>query len=316
MQNRDQANQQLVHIIKNGNPTSVNSRKIWRETEKRLQEKQIQYAVYNTEYAGHAKEIANEVLNKYRTRTVLLVVGGDGMIHEVINGAASYPHAVIACIAAGSGNDYARGIQKIRNVSEITQLLNKSDHHTDVIDIGEIQYKNQKIFFVNSLGLGFDASICKAVNGSKQKKHFQKWKLGKFIYLYYLFRQLFIFQPFPLQIEADGKKKTYNKVWFIVVANQPYFGGGLKIAPAASVHDGKFHVIVVSNIPSFLFLLMFATVFWGGHLKMSKYVEQFTCSRIHMATEENVPIQADGEIVGYSEADAKIVPERLQVISK
>lgn len=315
MQNRD-SDHHFIYVIKNGNPASVNSKKIWQETEKYLQEKQIQYSVYNTEYAGHAKKIAEQILKSHQEKTILLIVGGDGTIHEVINGAASYPHAVVACIAAGSGNDYARGIQKIRNVKQITELLHVAEQSAIAIDLGQVQANDEELYFVNSLGLGFDASICKAVNESKRKKHFQNWKLGKFIYIYYLLRQLFIFKPFPLRIEVDGRKKEYEKAWFIVVANQPYFGGGLKVAPDASDHDGKFHVIVVNNIPSFLFMFMFVSVFWGGHLKMTKWVEQFTCKKIHMKTDKEVPIQADGEIIGYSDVYVKVIPEKLKVVSK
>ena len=316
MQNRDTASNDYIYVIKNGNRSSVNSRKIWRKTEGILQGKRLRYHVYNTEYAGHAEKIAEEILKRHTTRTILLVVGGDGTLHEVINGAARFAHAVVAIIPAGSGNDYARGVQKVLNIKQVIQLLNEHDASASDIDLGQMQYKEEEMFFVNSLGLGFDASICKAVNESKQKKIFQKWRLGKFIYLYYLFKQLFLFQPFHLHIEVDGRRKEYKKVWFIVVANQPYFGGGLKVSPDASINDGRFHVIVVHNIPSFLFLLVFSTVFWGGHLKMSKWVESFTCQQIYMMTEKEVPIQADGEVIGNSEVLAKVAPKKLRVISK
>ena len=315
MQNRDTARSEYIYVIKNGNPSSFSWR-IWRETEKVLQGKYLRYHVYNTEYAGHAEKIAEEILRGQTKRTILLVVGGDGTLHEVINGAARFPHAVVACIPAGSGNDYARGIQKVANLEQVIQLLDESDDSASNIDLGQILFKEEKSYFVNSLGLGFDASICKAVNESKQKKLFQKWKLGKFIYLYYLFKQLFLFKPFPLHIEVDGRRKDYNRVWFIVVANQPYFGGGLKVSPDASVNDGKFHVIVVHNIPSFLFLLVFSTVFWGGHLKMVKWVDSFICRQIYMMTEKEVPIQADGEVIANSEIFAKVAPKKLMVISK
>ena len=316
MQNRDVVSNEYIYIIKNNNPSSVNSRKIWRKTEVMLQEKRLNYHVYKTEYAGHAEKIAEEILKANSKRTILLVVGGDGTLHEVINGAARFSHAVVACIPAGSGNDYARGVQKILNIKQLIQLVNEPDEFVTNIDLGLMYYKDQESYFVNSLGLGFDASICEAVNESKQKKIFQKYKLGKFIYLYYLFQQLFLFQPFPLHINIDGRMTKYKKVWFVVVANQPYFGGGLKVAPEASTNDGKFHVLVVHSIPSFLFLLVFATVFWGGHLKMSKWVDQFTCRTIRLMTEKEVPIQADGEVIGNSEVSAKVAPKKLKIISK
>jgi len=307
--------QEHVYVIKNGNPASLNSQQVWKRAEKILKKEAILYSVFVTKYAGHAKVIAEDLLRETSIRTLLLVVGGDGTMHEVINGAAPYPHAIVACIPAGSGNDYARGVQKTLNVKEAIKLIQKPDEASR-IDLGQMQSKGNKCYFMNSLGLGFDASICEVVNRSKWKPQFQKWKLGKFIYLYYFLKQLFIFKPFSLQVEVDGRHEEYDHVWLIVVANQPYFGGGLKVSPNSTTNDGKFHVLVVNNLSARMFLLVFATIFWGGHLRLSKWVRHFTCNEIKLETEQTVPIQADGEVIGDSIISAKIIPKKLLVTSK
>lgn len=303
-------NDSPIYFIKNKNTSK--SDLVWKFVEREINRHGIAYVFYETEYEGHAKAIAEEILRTTTTNTLIVAVGGDGTVHEIVNGAASFSHAVVACIPAGSGNDYSRGIQNSTSFRDVLDMIQKRKDISS-IDMGEFVYEGERRHFINSLGIGFDASISKAVNTSKWKKRFQTLKLGKFIYLYFFIQQLFSFNTFELQTVMNGKTRHMKKVWFLVVANQPYFGGGIKISPQASVKDGKLHVIVVRDLSPFMLLLVFASVFWGGHLKL-KWVESFVCEEIHISTKEHIPIQADGEHIGYSSIRAKILPSSLRII--
>lgn len=302
-----------VHFIKNGNRETTKSTKVWNQVEKLVKMRDISYSFYETEYPGHAKEIAESILKQTTNNTIIAAVGGDGTIHEVINGSIKYPHAIVVSIPAGSGNDYARGIQQSISIKDAVQLL-ESNNESTAIDVGEMQYKGEKRNFINSVGIGFDASITKAVNRSKWKKRFQLFKLGKFIYFYFFLKQLFFFKTFDLKTVIDGQTKHFRKVWFLVIANQVYFGGGIKISPVSSVKDRKLQVIVVKDVSPLMFLMVFATVLWGGHTKL-KWVKTYTCEEISFNTNQSIPIQADGENIGYSSLSAKILPGALNVFS-
>ena len=309
--NKDTA-EEVVHVIKNGNPDSKNSRSVWKKARRELEGMGIAYTLYETQYPGHAKEIAEDILAATGARTVIAVLGGDGTIHEVVNGAQAFPHAVLVAIPAGSGNDFARGIQKSVKWKDSIALLKKGNIE-EKVDLGEAVCGGRTFHFVNSIGMGFDAAISTAVNRSKWKKLFQALKMGRFIYLYFFLKHLFLFKTFTLQAEVDGERMEFSDVWFVVAANQPYFGGGMKIAPASKGNDHKLHVMIVKDVTAIQFLLVFATVLWGGHTAL-RWVKTFTCTQISVDTgNEAVLIQADGELVGHKACDVKILPGALNV---
>lgn len=303
-----------IYFIKNGSPHSSKSNKVWKKAEQLINQQALSYSVYETDYPGHATVLTNQILQATHNDTIIVAIGGDGTIHEVMDGAVKYPHAIVVCMPAGSGNDYVRGVQGTSSLQEVLSTI-MQQKAPSVIDMGQLMYEGKKSHFVNSLGIGFDASIAEAVNESNWKKRFQMFGLGKFVYLYFFIKMLFTFRTFQLKTRVDGHIRFYKNVWFLVAANQPYFGGGIKVSPNSSPTDGKIHVIIVNNISSLLLLLVFVTVTWGGHLKL-RWVESFTCNEIHIWADGDgeVPIQADGEHVGYSTISAKIVPKAVRVI--
>ena len=301
-----------IHVIKNGNPDAKNSQAVWKQVMRELEGKRIAYTLHETRYPGHAKEIAEDILTATGARTVIAVLGGDGTIHEVVNGIRPFPQAVLVAIPAGSGNDFARGIQGSAKWKDSIALLD-GEHNGEKADLGEADCDGRTIHFVNSIGIGLDASICGAVNRSKWKKRFQAIRMGRFIYLYYVLKELFLFKPFTLKAEVDGKYMEFSNVWFMVAANQPYFGGGMKIAPEARGDDHKLHVLIVKDVSPFIFLLVFATVLWGRHTGL-RWVNAFTCTSIAVDSEDSsVPVQADGELIGHKACAVKILPGAVNI---
>src|SRR5690606_30943097 len=119
--------------------------------------------------------------------------------------------------------------------------------------------------FVNNAGFGFDAYIAHAVNKSSLKSVLNRVKLGKLSYLLATVVGLFRFKRFNAKIEADGREYEFNDVWFIVICNQPYFGGGMKISPRSNTSDRKLELTVVNQLSRMKLLAVFLTVFWGKH---------------------------------------------------
>ncbi len=219
-----------VFFIINPQAKSQESKKIWGKIEKELIDMKHPYQAFFTEYAGHAEELTRQILTKTKMECVICAVGGDGTLHEVVNGAVSFPQAIIANIPAGSGNDYARGLQKTKNASQALEtILENVDYR--LIDYGVYQNGTSKRTFINSLGIGLDAEIVHEVNGSKWKSIFNSLKIGKLVYLYSFIQKILTFNPFDLRAEIDNQDHEFHQVWFMVVANQPYFGGGIKISP-------------------------------------------------------------------------------------
>ncbi|WP_163101181.1 diacylglycerol/lipid kinase family protein [Peribacillus alkalitolerans] len=126
--NKDQLERPLFFII-NPYAKSQESMKIWRKVEKELEDAKRPYQAYFTKYAGHAEELTRQILKETNVESVICAVGGDGTLHEVLNGAISFPQAIIANIPAGSGNDYARGLQKTKNASHALATILKNEDY-------------------------------------------------------------------------------------------------------------------------------------------------------------------------------------------
>lgn len=107
---------ETVYFIVNPMAGNGESLKVWKKAEKILQSKAVPHEVFFTREKGHALRLTKEILSGTKQDTRMIAVGGDGTINEMINGAIGFPHAIIGSLAAGSGNDYVRGIQKTESV--------------------------------------------------------------------------------------------------------------------------------------------------------------------------------------------------------
>lgn len=305
-------NDTLYFIV---NPMAGNeeSLKIWKKAEEILNSKAVPHEVFFTEEKGHALRLTKEILSGTNQETRMIAVGGDGTVNEMINGAIGFPHAIIGSLAAGSGNDYVRGIQKTESVEEALSLF--QDNAFSAVDIGQFETNGKVGYFINSLGMGIDAEISAEADRSPLKKWFNFVKAGKLIYLFIFIKKIFSYQPSCMELIIDGNRHLLKKVWFIVIANQPYFGGGMKISPMSKLDDGRLNVIVVHDITMLKLLTVFITVLWGGHLNI-KNVDSFSGERIKMKNHGSVKIQSDGEIVGMGEVAAVVLKEKIRVMFK
>lgn len=306
-----------IYFIVNPNAKNGSCREIWRNIEKDLSASKISFLAFFTEYPGHAKEIAATLAQKSSGKSAVVVaVGGDGTLHEVVNGVAGYPHITLGFIPGGSGNDFSRGFAIPKNPAEALQLLIRNvcePGHS--IDIGKIQHNGlQETYFMNNMGVGFDAVVSKEANESEMKRHLNRLSLGRLVYVYILIKKLLTHKCTPVELTVDGNVYKYDAAWFVTVSNQPYYGGGMKIAPAALADDGFLDVTVVHSISRWKLLLIFISVFWGKHT-LFKEVEQFTGKSIGIKTPLNVLTHADGEVIGFAPLNIQACPNALHIFS-
>jgi diacylglycerol kinase (ATP) len=302
------------------NPAAKNGRckKVWKRLEKVLRKKHISYEVFFTEKQGDGKQIARQIVESTSETAAIIAVGGDGTVHEVANGVFPFKHGIVGYIPAGTGNDFSRGI-RIPNhprkaLEHILLLLKK--HCFSTYDIGQFAGPHvQEGMFVNNLGCGFDAKISRKVNRSKLKSLFNRLSLGKFVYVFYLVKELIFYKPAKVVLQIDGEKHLFERTWLVTISNHPYYGGGMKIAPSAKSDDSLFHIIVVDQISRLKILLLFVTVFWGGHTKM-KEVKVFAGKHIHIHTSSLLPLHADGENIGSGSVTVCVQENALSVIAQ
>ncbi|MRX72703.1 YegS/Rv2252/BmrU family lipid kinase [Bacillus lacus] len=308
----------LVFII---NPAAGNGRGAgtWRKVKKILDRDGVQYRSFQTEYQGHAEILARQIasLGNHRLQSIT-GIGGDGTIHEIINGLSEYEHIHVGYIPAGSGNDIARGFKTSKKPAKALKNILKQHNKGKcrVFDGGRLSldhFGNHRLF-LNSAGIGLDAAVTAAASQLPFKNMLNKANLGYLSYAAALLHTLQSFQPCNMEAVIDGNSFQFEKVWLIAVANQPYYGGGMKIAPQAVPTDGLLHITVVKEIPKWKLLLLFVTVFTGKHTLL-KEVEILTCKEIFLRSEVPLPVQADGEIAGETPVIVSVLASRMNLLT-
>lgn len=299
------------------NPAARNglSRKTWLKVAHQLHG--ISYILKETQYKGHAAILAKEIGQSTDRPILLIAVGGDGTIHETANGVFGMPHVTVGFIPAGSGNDFAKGFKLPEDPSLAAEMIRKyAGMAGTLFSCGRFEAKDSEAgIFVNSLGAGFDAVISEKANASNLKKWLNYLSLGKLIYVYYLLAELFFYRPMKAELCIDGKSMEFDDVWFITIANQPFYGGGMRIAPFADPQEVTLEIVVAHRLSRVKLLFVFVAVFWGGHIRF-KEVAQLTGSDVTVTFEQPVPFHADGEPSGVTPLSIGAIPNSWRVLQK
>lgn len=304
----------MYYFIVNLQARNGRCQRVWRTIEDQLEELSVPYQVYFTEYQGHAVELTTSIIHEANANSIIIVVvGGDGTLHEVVNGAVHRSNISIGFIPGGSGNDFSRGFQIPKNPKDALALILEGRFQT-VVDTGKICMGEEQSYFINNMGVGFDATICKEVNQSKLKAKLNRLSLGSLVYAIVLIKLLFTYKCSDMRVNIDGLEKSFENVWFVTIANQIYFGGGMKISPEASVTDGLLDLTIVQNLSRWKLLFVFITVFWGGHTQFRE-VKTFTGKSISIYGDEQVLIHADGEVIGKAPVKVDVCEHSLRVLA-
>ncbi|GGE19374.1 diacylglycerol kinase [Marinithermofilum abyssi] len=284
------------------NPVAGNGRgqKVWRQLKKIMDERQIPYRVLFSEQAGHAEELARRAVLRSDVKSVI-AVGGDGTVHEVGNGLVG-SIMPMGFIPAGSGNDFALAHRIPANPGQALERI--LQHQVRRVDTADIDGKTM----IGFAGIGFDGRVAEAVNLSS----FKRW-LGKLNYIWGALRVLRSFEPAQVSVSIDGKKIDVGGVWLIAVANNPYYGGGMKICPFAVNDDGKLDICCVNNLSRHQFLKIFPTVYKGVHIHHPS-VTMRQGKEIIIDSDTRMVIHADGEVIGETPLTVTVRPRSLSIL--
>lgn len=289
------------------NKVSGNGRalKIWDQIEKMLKEKNVYYCVRFTQKSKHATILVQELISKENV-TVIVAVGGDGTIHEVINGLVG-TNIPLGVIPAGSGNDFSRGLGvPLKHDEALERILSGKPK---IIDIGYIN----STYFCTVAGIGFDGEVAQATNVSMYKKFLNFIRMGQLSYIISALNVLFRFKPMDISIMIDKTHYKIQKVWLVAVANLPFYGGGLVICPKAKSDDGLFEICIVQGMSKWEFVRLFPLAFNGNHTS-SPSVQIIKGKELEIYSPTPLLIHGDGEVIGQTPARIRIEPCALYVI--
>jgi YegS/Rv2252/BmrU family lipid kinase len=263
-----------------------------------------------TEAPGHAIELARAAAkNGY---DMVVSVGGDGTINEIVNGlyaSGNIKDATLGIVSTGTGSDYIRTIGIPRRYEEACQCLLKPRKLT--VDLGVVEYSSngQKAerLFVNFAGMGFDAEIVRRTT--------QQFKaLGSLpAYLMGLLTTLVSYRNRDISLTVDGETVA-QRVCTVVMNNGRYGGGGMFTAPDASINDGYFDVLIVGDMSKPDLLWSLPRIYKGTHLTHPKVTMKKAKEIEIQSFGGRMQLQADGELLGQVPARFRILPSALNVI--
>jgi YegS/Rv2252/BmrU family lipid kinase len=264
-----------------------------------------------TVYPGHAIELAKQAGEQ--GYDMVIAMGGDGTVHEVINGIMQIPEdrrPVLGVVPVGSGNDFAHGIQASRKPTEaLTRAL---DGKASAVDLGLMTDEHQrKEYFDNTLGIGFGAVVT-------IRSHRLPLLRGFLMYLTSVIQTIILdHNPMTMQIEMDDQKWEQSVI-YLVLCNGPREGGGFLIAPEAKIDDGILNYAMITNVSRPMMLRIVPEVMKGTHGRF-KQVRMGTCKKFTLSANRPLYIHADGEIFTGPGTDLRkvsfeILPNALQVV--
>jgi YegS/Rv2252/BmrU family lipid kinase len=278
------------------------------EVERVLADGGLDYRIVRTTHPGHATQTAREALaggERY-----LVAAGGDGTIHEVVNGmlAGDRPvaaDAVLGVLASGSGCDFVRSFGLPGDAVEGARHL--AGDAVWRIDIGKLTCAagpGQAVrYFPNIAEAGLGAAV---VARAARLPGF----LGPAKYFCGFWLTLPGFRPGAVRLDADGQAFQWN-AYNVVVANCRFYGGGMQISPKSEPDDGALDILVMVGPKSDAFTTL-PKVYRGSHLPHRDIVElRAGCVRIE--TDPPFPVEADGEVVGTTPVTFEVIPRAIQV---
>ncbi len=256
---------------------------------------------------GEAQELAAQAAKDDRH---IIIVGGDGSVHEAVNGILSTGRRVpLGIVAAGSGNDYAWNTLKLPRDPAAAIERAFSGHLVDS-DAGIVNGK----YFVNSFSIGLDADIAAAA-GQLKKIPFMS---GSRLYYTSTLKQLFFgysrcpWLKFTLDGEEQASGSTFKRYVLMAVTNGPTYGAGFRINPKADYSDGLLDICTINYMPLLRALKLLPLVQKGEH-EILPEVTFFRARSLHIESQKPVNIQMDGEISNSTTYTAKILPGALWV---
>lgn len=310
-------------IIVNVYAASRKAGAIWRETEVYLREKGIDYQCRMTGKDGNACELARAASEDGFRRIV--AVGGDGTVHDVLNGIMMYVDSpegdgvspsdfTLAVLPSGSGNDWIRSTGVPRDMRRATDMLAAGTFiRQDIVRVTVLDDSGAArnvSYMVNVGGVGIDADVCRVVNVNKKLGY-----RGKILYVVALLRCLRKRLLLPARILCDGKEFYSGNVFSIAFGLGKYSGGGMRQTSDAVLDDGLLDVTLIPELPLMTIAKRAPRLFTGTFTKVPEVIAgRCRCVEFFPEGMTNPYVEVDGEVVGQAPVRLEVIPCKINVL--
>ena len=265
-----------------------------------------------TEYPGHAKVLAHSAVES--GYDLIVAAGGDGTVHEVVNGLVQNGHsqAKMGIIPIGSGNDFAYGLHIPTDISAALEVVYGG--FSRAVDLGAIE-DDRGIYrlFDNNFGIGFDANVVIRVEEVTRLHGFAKYFWG-------VLKTLILdFHPFRFQMNFDDEVADHD-VLFITFGIGTRHGGGFMLTPDAQFDDNLIDTCTVWPMGRLRALGLLYAAVKGTHIGLP-VVSMRQNREIKISCTQPLPIHIDGEVFaqpadGVHQVTIKSLPAALNVLVK
>ena len=277
----------MYHLIANPKAGNKKVEKLLKATLKMFDDAGAEYVLHETQYKAHGREIAEELTKEDGVN--IIAVGGDGTVHDVLNGIRDVEKCNFGIIPLGTGNDFAASADVSYKLEKAVKvILNGKTKPTDFLTVGDKRC-------MNVAGVGIDVDVlvrCAKGRGT-----------GRLKYLRSLIVSFFKFHGYEITVECDGEK-IEKKILMVVACNGKQFGGGIRICPVAQIDDGKLNLMVVDCFRSKWKILSAFICLLRGRIMRYKHKRHFHTEYAKITTKQPCVVQLDGEL--YENVDFEV----------
>ena len=266
----------------------------------------VRATITTTRSAEHLRTaVADQISDGARN---FAVVGGDGSAHHALNammtsGPRSDPDMTLSIIPSGSGSDFIRTFGHERGLNAGVARLRDPDRYR--IDVGRVTGSFGKAYFLNALNVGVAAASAATAARLPRRLGSKRYAMGFWL-------ALARFTQADIRADVDHHAFAGEAI-NVVVANGQFFGGGMNVAPRATLTDGLFDVQVFHGPRRRAFSVM-PRVIRGSHLTHSA-VRRYIGSDIDLAVPDNWPVEADGEILGAGSVHIATIASAINFVA-
>ncbi len=268
------------------------------EIENYFRNSKLEYEIYQTK--GHqdaieaARRAAEDGFN------IVVAAGGDGTVNEVLNGIVG-SNSALAVIHGGKGNDFAMSVNMPRDINEACRALENAV--IKKIDLGKVLNRH----FINSVGVGFDATVALRVNRGVKPLN------GVSAYIYAVFETLLSYKPVEMDIDLGDGKIFRQKPMLVAVGIGKTYGGGMMILPDAVQDDGLLDICVFDQMSNLALAYHFPKVFSGKHVEL-KEASLYRAKEITLYLSKKCPLHMEGEILFGDEMHFTLENKAMPVV--
>jgi diacylglycerol kinase (ATP) len=270
-----------------------------------LEETGIRVVVHQSVAVGDLEREVREAVTAGTTQ--LIVAGGDGSIHEAVNGImAAGGGAALGVVPVGTGNDFAKAAGIPLDWEAATTLLARriaDGAPPRSVDLGRMNDR----WFANGAGIGLDARVTKIARS-------YRWPIGDLVYLVAIFHAMLEGIATPeIRIEA-GDFRWDGPLTLANVSNGPWVGGMFHIAPMAQNDDGRLELLIAAPVTRGRILQLLPKLMRGTHMDEPEIVHS-SVLRVRVSAAADVPSHLDGEVQSMqSEFEIEVLPAALQLL--